>query len=159
MRNLILKYSAILLTLQVLIYFAIDPLNLLQTIPNTPIKIHGLLLAAVFLGIIYFFQTRVLKLYPQTTIFKLTLSASLIIMLSEAVFQIIKQFSLTEYTLVEHIFDYIKSVAVMSAFALVFSFLEAYRLIKKNTPLFWVFIIIFVIVANILIRLFPEFVK
>ena len=89
MRNVILKFTALLLVGHLFNYWLLyySPLNLPERIPHTPINIGGLFLIVLTVAILIFFQKSVLNLDNRKTIFQLTILGAFVCFLSELFFQ------------------------------------------------------------------------
>jgi hypothetical protein len=157
MRPTIIKYTLLLLVGQLISWwtFFFSPFDIPDKIPQTPIKIDGIILIGLLLTILIFAQKKFLKLQPETTIIKLTLLGTIICFSSEVIFQTVRQPTLIADTLNDHIYYFLLGTIGVSLFGTAISFLTAFQLKTKKTGQLILMIIGLMTLANILKYLFP----
>jgi len=151
MKQYILKYSFILLIGLLIQWWIFDfsELPIPQRIPSTPIRIDGLVLVCYIIMILICFEKGLLKTQPSKGILSLTLLGMFMCFIAETVFQIIRIPTLGTPSLTERIYYLIYGTIGISIFALVFSFLIAFQLKKKNSFQLLLFIAAFLCIIYI----------
>ena len=135
MRIIILKFSFILLLGLLFNWWltTYSPLNLPQNIPHTSIRIGGLLLMILLISVIIVFQKKLLKKYMEKTIFQLTMLSSLVCLISETIFQLIRQPTLDSNFWGDRIDNFVLATIGITIFGAIISFLIAFQIkTKKN---------------------------
>jgi hypothetical protein len=86
-----------------------------EYIPGTSISITGLYLFICFGGVLFFVLRRILKTYPEISVFYLVIFGTLIALFSEVIFQFFRQFTFDEtYTNAERMRTFFVGVLGMS---------------------------------------------
>jgi hypothetical protein len=155
MRKTIIKFSSILLMGLLVEWWLTQysPLHLPVYIPHTPIRISGLLLTVLLIFVIIFFQKNLLKQYPEKTIFQLTMTGGLICLLSEIIFQLIRQPTLDSDAFVDRINNFTRGTLGMTIFGTIISFLVAFQIKTKKTEQLILIIIGIMVLSNLLLPL------
>ncbi len=153
---IIIKYSVILLV-ALLIEWWVTSLSSLSipdyfNIYKTPINVSGLFLIVILITTLRLVIKSVIKTDPDTSIYKLTLMGTIICFLSEVVFQIVRQFTLTT----DRLYYFLLGTLGITVFGTVFSFFIAYQLKTKKTGHILLFIVGFIIIVNIIKYFFPS---
>jgi len=89
-----------------------------------------------------------LKINPDITILKLTIAGSLICLISETIFQILRQ-AIYDNTLTDRIYYFALSTIGITIFGTVFSFFVAFQLKTNKTRHLVLFIVVFLVLINI----------
>ncbi len=150
MKNKIIKFSAILLAGLLIEWWLthFSFLNLPENIPHTPIRIGGLILIGLLLTTMIIAHKQFLKINPDITILKLTIAGSLICLISETIFQILRQ-AIYDNTLTDRIYYFALSTIGITIFGTVFSFFVAFQLKTNKTRHLVLFIVVFLVLINI----------
>jgi cytochrome bd-type quinol oxidase subunit 2 len=158
MRNIILKYTALLLAGHLFNYWLLyySPLNLPERIPHTPINIGGLFLIVLVITILIFFQKTVLKLDNQKTVLQLTVLGALVCFLSELLFQVLRFPTVAGDTLSQRIYYCIRGIIVVPLMCIIPSFFIAFQLKTKKTKLLLFMILIFFVLVGLLKNFYPS---
>jgi hypothetical protein len=158
MKIIIIKFSSIFLIALLVEWWLMhySPLNLPENIPNTPIRISGLLLMGIILTVLIATQKKILKLNPSTSILKLTLISSLICFISEAIFQLLRQFIIYADNISDRIYYFALGTIGMTIFAAIFSFFVAFQIKTKKTGQLILMIIAFIFIINVFYYFFPS---
>jgi hypothetical protein len=145
-RRRILQSSGILLLLFLMEWWIIylSPFNIPEYIPNTPIKIDGLLLSSTIIILLLWQFKNLLLVLPTLSIWKLTMIGTLTVFIAEVLFQSLRQFHMNADTLRDHIYYFILGTMGVSLFSTVIAFLIAFQLKTKrtNTLLLLIFLIL-----------------
>ncbi len=157
MRPTIIKFILLLLAGQLISWWIIffSPFDIPDKIPQTPIKIEGIILVGLLLTILIFAQKKFLKLQPETTITRLTLLGTIICFSSEVIFQTVRQPTLIADTLHDHIYYFLLGTIGVSFFGTALSFLIAFQLKTKKTGQLILMIIGLMLFTNIIKFFFP----
>jgi hypothetical protein len=152
--HIIITFSTILLILLLTQFWFLDysGLNIPENIPYTLIKTGGFFLICSLLTILIIAEKLILKTEQVQSIAKLTLAGTLITFAAEVAFQGIRQFTL-EY---DKLYHFLWGVVGLSFFGAVFSFFIAFQLKTKKTTHLIMYILIFIVISNIIIRVFPS---
>jgi hypothetical protein len=155
MRILIFKFSLILLAGLLFGFWLTQysTLNLPENIPHTPIRIGGLLLLGTLVFVLIIFEKRLLKLNPEETIFQLTTKGSLICLISETVFQLIRQLTFDTTIFTDRIYYFTIATVVITIFGIIISFLISFQLKTKRTGQLFLIIIGIMVLARLLLPL------
>jgi hypothetical protein len=155
MRRTIIKFSSILLISLLAEWWLTkySPLHLPVYIPHTPIRISGLLLMALLVFVLIIFQKNFLRRYPEKTIFQLTITSGLICLLSEIIFQLIRQQTLDSNSFVDRINNVTRGTIGMTIFGAIISFLVAFQIKTKKTGQLILIIIGIMVLSNLLLPL------
>lgn len=158
MRNIILKFSALLLIGHLFNYWLLyySPLNLPERIPHTPINIGGLFLIVLTVAVLIFFQKTVLKLDNQKTVFQLTLLGAPVCFISELLFQALRFPTVIADTLSQRIYYCIRGAIVVPLMCIIPSFFIAFQLKTKKTKLLLFGILIFFVLFGLLKNFYPS---
>lgn len=156
-KALIVKYTSILLSCQLLLWWILyfSPLNIPERIPGTPINVHGLFLITLFVVMFTLGQKSLLRLYPASSVFQLTLFGFLIGLFSETGFQLTRQFTFHDYTLNERLTYFFRGVIIIPLFAGFLSFFVAFRLKTKKPGQLALMVICFMVLLSVLVHFFP----
>jgi hypothetical protein len=116
--------------------------NVPKYIPDTPINIYGVILALTVLPVIYFFLKTALKKDPAATILQLTGLGTLLAIVTEILFQIVRQTS-AAISLSEKISETLYALSVATWIIGAISFMTAFKL--KNPKSIWntIFLVLF----------------
>ena len=130
MRRLILKFSFILLAALLSEFWLTkySPLNLPENIPHTPIRIGGLLLLSTQVFVLIIFEKKLLKLRQEETIFQLTAKGSLVCLISEIFFQLIRQLTIDT----DRIYYFTLGTVGVTIFGAIISFLVSFQIKTKS---------------------------
>ena len=163
MKSIILKYSAIILPFELIVWYLREytSLNIPEYFPIPgipPVSVSGTLLMAAFITVLILSQKQILIIDPNTSVYKLTFTGTAIAFLSETVCQTIKQLIYIE-SIVQHINEFLHTIIGLSMYVTFISFLVAFQLKTKKTRVLIVFIVVFIIVCNIVMRLFPGLIR
>ena len=136
MRKTIFQCGGVWLAVSLLLWwlFFYSPLEIPSYIgifPDAPVSIYGLILIIVQTVILRYFLKRHLRLEPEAPISELTSIGLLSVLLGETIFQMIRQFSYTDYTPLDHFKDLMVSAVGMPLLAGAISLWIAAKL-KKN---------------------------
>ena len=107
------------------------------------------------LAILTFSQKSVLKQSPVLNIFQLTLFGTGVCFASQIFFQLFLSF--TNDT--ERLYYFLQGLAVMTIYFGILSFFVAFQLKTKKTGRLVLFILGFVVLLNVITRLFPTLIK
>jgi cytochrome bd-type quinol oxidase subunit 2 len=153
MRKTIFQCGAVWLAASLLQWwlFFYSPLNIptyITLLPGAPLNIRGLILVVVMTLILRVFLKKYLQEEPEASISDLTSIGLLSVLLAEIVFQLIRQFSYTEYTSLEHLLYYMMSVFGMPLFAGIISLSIAARLKKNKNKLIPLIVIVLLVLLG-----------
>lgn len=156
-RQLSLKYGFLLLIGLIIEWWIVwySPLNLPEKIPSTPIRVDGILLIILFLIVFIKAEKDYLKANSEATILELTILGTVICLLAEIIFQLIRQPFLNAVAFSEHLYYYTIGVLVVTVFCAFLSFLVAFQLKTKQTFKLVLIIIGFVVLINGIKHFFP----
>lgn len=135
MRIIILKFSFILLIGLLFNWWLnkFSPLNLPQNIPRTPIRIGGLLLMILIISVLIVFQKKLLKKYPEKSIFQLTTLSGFVCLISETIFQLLRQPTLDSDFWGDRIENFAVGTIGITILGTIISFLIAFQIKTKKT--------------------------
>lgn len=156
MRVIFLKFSAILLFGFIIEWWITwySSLTFLQgTIPHTPMKISGLLLGILMIGVLIVALRAVLNLNPELSVLKLTVFGMAICLVAEIIFQTIRQPFLTANSISDRLYYYLLGTIGVSVFAAAFAFFISFQLKTKNTKLLVIMIAVFLVIISIIKKL------
>ena len=121
-------------------FLYLSPFNIPEYIPNTPIRIGGLLLGLTVIILLRWQFKEFLLLKPSLSIWNLTIIGTLTVFIAEVFFQSLRQFHLNADTLKERIYYFILGTSGVSLFSAVIAFLIAFQLKTKRTNILLLFI-------------------
>jgi hypothetical protein len=158
-KNIILKFSGILLLGQLLNYWLLfySPWNIPEFIPGTPISIAGLLLMLLTITILILAQRQILKKKNDLSIIKLALHGAIICFVAEFFFQIIRWPTITADSTYERAYYCFRGILIVPAFSAVYSLLIAVQLKTGRARLVIWIIVAFFLSVGLLKYLFPSF--
>jgi len=114
--------------------------NIPEYIPNTPIKVAGLLLIITVFTTIFFFQKTMLRLQPSANLIQLTGMGILLAIVTEILFQFVRQSQAT-ITLNEKLSESINAVVIMAVVIGLISFITAFKFKYPKSiwnTIFWI---------------------
>ena len=113
-----LKYSTLLLIGLIVEWWIIfySPLNLPERIPGTPIKISAVSLFVVFLTVFIKAEKEYLRINSNASILELSALGTIICLLAEIVFQLIRQPFVGATTVSEHLYYFSIGVGGVTVF-------------------------------------------
>jgi hypothetical protein len=154
---IVIKYSGILLIWTCILWWVtvLSPIDVLEYIPHTPIKLYGLLFFGFTLTILIIAQKEILEKNPTFKVVALTLLGALVCFIREVIFQFI--LSSTEKS--DQLFLFVKRTTMMTAFDIILSFFVAFQLKTKRTGRLVLIIFIFIFAFKLLTIVFPTFFK
>lgn len=124
--------------------------DLPKNIPHTPINIGGLLLIGLIITILIFAQKNILKSYPSSSITNLTFLGSLIVLLSETIFQMVRQTTMDTTLFSDRLYNFLLGVIGVTLFSTGLSFMVAFQLKTSKTRQLIIYIIVFILLVNII---------
>lgn len=130
-------------------FFYALPFNIPDKIPATPIKLNGLALCIICFFPILFFEKSALKSNDTLGIMALTLWGTLVGVWAEAFFKLFQLLVLWDTTFIEAV----KAILVIGSYDAVFAFLIAFQLKTHKTKVLIWMIVGFVVLTNIIVRL------
>jgi hypothetical protein len=159
MKAIIFKFSAILLAGLLFNFWLqfLAPFDLPESIPNTPIRIAGILLFVITILVLIYALKTLLRKDETTSISRLTLSGMSICLLAEIVFQSLRQFTFIDYSTAERILYFLMGIIGVTLFGTILSFFIAYQLKTGNTRMLIAMIAIFLAIMNMIRFLIPGF--
>jgi hypothetical protein len=160
MKTTLIKYSSVLLVALLIQWwlFLYAPLNLPKYIPSTPFRLEGLLLFVTILLILISSQKEFLRQRPSISIYRLTTLGTIICLISETLFQAMRQPFLNTEELNERLQYFLTGVIGVSIFAAILSFFVAFQLKTRRTFHLVLMIISFIILLNLIKYFFPTLV-
>jgi uncharacterized membrane protein YdjX (TVP38/TMEM64 family) len=135
MKEIILKYSGILLIGQIFNYWLLfySPLDLPEQIPRTPINIGGLILLVLTTIVLIYFQKAVTKLEGRKTVLQLTFLGFIVCFIAVLLFQIVRFPTVSGNNISERIYYGMRGIVVVTLFGIIISFFIALRIKKKKS--------------------------
>lgn len=134
--KLILIYTAILLTLLLIILWATDysSLGIPEKFPGTDLQVYTVAMFAAMLLVLLFFQKHLLRLYPETSTPKLVLAGFTVCFFSQVFYQLFRQWRVLRLEENDKGEDYLISMAAIGILSVFLSLAIAAEL-KKTNPL------------------------
>ncbi|TCC89234.1 hypothetical protein EZ428_16180 [Pedobacter frigiditerrae] len=157
-KKLLFKYSLLLLTALLIEWLLLlySPFNIPKYIPSTPLRLDGLLLFVTILLILIFSSKEFLRQHPSASIYKLTTLGAITCLISETIFQAIRQPFLNVEGFNERLQYLLTGVIGISIFAAILSFFVAFQLKTRRTFYLVLMIIGFAVLVNLIKYFFPS---
>jgi hypothetical protein len=137
MRSLIIKFGLILLVAELLSWWILfySPLNIPTyiTVIGTPLNILGLFLIVLLAVVLYFFQRRLLLLNKEFTVVQLAFWSTVVALISEFLFQIIRLPTINADSINERLYYALRGTLVIPVFAFIISLLIATMVKRKGS--------------------------
>lgn len=154
-----IKYTVLLLLGELLAWWILfhSSMDIPEYIPETPLKISGLIRMVLFVTILVFGQKEFLRAKPDIDIFKLTLLGTLICFTEAVFFHAANQIPLMGEPFSTRMEFFLRNLLIITTFAAFLSFFVAFQLKTKKTNLLILMIIGFILLINLLQYLFPSF--
>jgi hypothetical protein len=157
-RKIIIRCAGLLLAGQLLFFVLFNylPLNIPTHLTGTPINITGAIIFFYVLIVLIYFEKRLLKLEPKTSIGALTLMAAIAELFAEGVVQLIRQFTYSEYNPITHLYNYLHDILMMVLLSAIIGFLIAFQL--KIGKVGWLLLLIFasITVFDLIFHFLPD---
>ena len=156
-RRTIIRCSAVLVTGQLLLFLIFNYLvfTIPSNLPGTPINVRGAILGLFLIVVLIYFEKRLVRHEPETSIGELTLMAAMAELFSEAVVQLVRQFTYADFSPAAHLYEYLHGVLVMVVMSAGIGFLIAYQLKTKKVVILLLLIAVFIALINVIYCLFP----
>ena len=156
-----IKFSSLLLAGNLVTYWILflSPWEIPSHIPDTPINIDGLILIGLITLVSYLFQKQVLKLHPDTNVFRLILLSTLVCFIQEIIFHVIKLFLQREEATADYVFYFFLGVIGTSLISCFISIPIAFQLKGKKAGPVRVVLTIIAILAYYIIKNYTSLLK
>ena len=133
----------------------LSSLNIPEFIPFTPINLNGFVLMIIFISILIFFLTELIKIKQHLSVTYLTLYGAAICFLSEILFQGYQWHLFPE----DGLLTYLKRVIILTVYLAIVSFFIAFQLKTKRTGRLISFIVAFMLLLKLITYISPTFFK
>jgi hypothetical protein len=150
--TLIAKYTILLLTILLIQWWLLffSPFNIPEYIPYTPIRVNGLFLGLFTIAILIIAQKEALQKDTTLSVAQLTIIGAVICLIGTILFQFIRSFTIE----IDKLYIFVSGVVWVTLFFSIISFFIAFQLKTHRTKMLLLYIGIFIIVMNLIIKLF-----